>query len=363
MRPARTRRLRVAAELLVLAAVVAAVATGSLYVTESGSFDHPVRGGNAWQNFVAGSILVAVLGTAAGGVLWLAWRRRASLDAQPDAPARLLAVAVATLPQERRDWGTAMAAELSSVTGRAARWRFATGSARAALFPPAGSWRPAAGWAGAGVGVLGVLACLVAAGYLGAAHPDTLAVTPPHVVAVLVVFLVACLTLTLAAPAGLRSSTLARRTGLGLGVAGGVGLLLLSRAGGLEAGALVYTLPALFLVVVIAPVAVAAVARSFRAGVQAALWGFVFCGVTMFPVYLVESVRRFRADGTLYLDGELVTGATAGDNLGDAVGWLLLVVPGLLMPLGILGAALATAVVRAIRVRAARSRRGGPAAG
>ena len=39
----------------------------------------------------------AVLETTwAAAVLWLVWRRRAALDAEPDAPARVLAAAVTT---------------------------------------------------------------------------------------------------------------------------------------------------------------------------------------------------------------------------------------------------------------------------
>jgi hypothetical protein len=91
--------------------------------------------------------VLAGLCTAAAWVLWVACRRRAALDAQPDAAARLLALAVATLPEARRDWGTATTAELSSLT-TASRWSFAAGSARAALFPPA-AWRPATGCVGA----------------------------------------------------------------------------------------------------------------------------------------------------------------------------------------------------------------------
>jgi len=43
---------------------------------------------------------------------------------------RLLAAAVATLPDHRREWGMAMNAELAEVRGRSARWRFALSSAR-----------------------------------------------------------------------------------------------------------------------------------------------------------------------------------------------------------------------------------------
>jgi hypothetical protein len=37
-----------------------------------------------------------------------------------------------------------------------------------------------------------------------------------------------------------------------------------------------------------------------------------------------------------------------GTNLGDAISWLLLLVPSLMIPMGILGAALATVAARAI---------------
>jgi hypothetical protein len=58
-----------------------------------------------------------------------------------DPPGRLLAAAVATLPDHRREWGMAMHAELAEVRGRSARWQFALSSARAALrLPPLGGW-------------------------------------------------------------------------------------------------------------------------------------------------------------------------------------------------------------------------------
>ena len=263
-----------------------------------------------------------------------------------DGPARLLAIAVAMLPETHREWGAAMTAELASLPDRGARWRFAAGAARAALL---GRRHPATGWTGAGVGVGAVLACAAATAHMLVAHPGTAAATPAPLVAALVVFLVACLALTLAAPAALTSSVLARRTGLGIGVASGAGLLLASRTGGLEAGALAFIAPAQLVALVLVPVLVAAVARSLGAALQAGLWGFVFGTVTMFPVYLVESIRRYDADGGLYLDGDLPAGATVGTNLGDAVAWLLLIVPAVLVPLGIAGAALAAAVSRGLR--------------
>jgi hypothetical protein len=66
---------------------------------------------------------------------WLA-RAGARMSAM-DPPGRLLAVAVASLPAHRRDWGAAMLAELAEVRGRPARWRFALSCARATLrLPP-----------------------------------------------------------------------------------------------------------------------------------------------------------------------------------------------------------------------------------
>lgn len=53
-----------------------------------------------------------------------------------DGPGRLLAAAVRWMPEERRDWGAAMLAELAQLQHPSARWRFALGCARVALFPP-----------------------------------------------------------------------------------------------------------------------------------------------------------------------------------------------------------------------------------
>ena len=339
------RGLRIAVELLAIAVTVAAIVTGVMYVLAAPDFDHPYRGENAWRNFVTGSVVLSALGAAGAGVQWLAWRHKAALDAQPDVAARLLAVTVATLPEERRDWGAAMMAELSSLTDSTARWRFAVSSARAALFPPIDVRRPATGRLGAVVAVLGVIGCVVAAAYLGLAYPGTVEVT---FLAVLVVFLAAGLSLTLFGPPALTSSALASRTGICLGLGSGLGLLLLSRSNALEAGAMTFIVPAQFLILVIAPVIVAVIARSLRAAVQVIVTGFVFGGVVMFPVYIFESTRRDHADEGLYLDGDAPMGTTIGTNLGDAVSWLILAVPSLMIPLGILAAAIAAVVARAI---------------
>jgi hypothetical protein len=94
------------------------------------------------------AIWMAVFGTPAmlaAWLLWRAWWRRAGgrLSAL-DAPGWLLAAAASTLPADRRRWGPAMAAELAQVQGRRARWQFAAGCARTALFPPRGGGAAAA---------------------------------------------------------------------------------------------------------------------------------------------------------------------------------------------------------------------------
>jgi hypothetical protein len=245
---------------------------------------------------------------------------------------------------------------LPTLTDQAARRRFAARSARAALFPPAVAWRPAAGWAGAAVGVLGVLACTAVAIYMRVAYPETADAVHAYFTVVLVAVLAACLALPLVAPQALTSSALARRAGLWLGLAGGAGLLFFSRTGGLEGGAMTFTLPVQLVTFVIGPVVVAAVARSLAAALQWILWGFVFSSVTMFPIYIVESIRRYHAGGGLYLDGDAPIGSTIGTNLADAVSWLLVVVPSLLVPIGILSAALVSAIVHAIKQARSRPR-------
>jgi hypothetical protein len=348
--PTIARVLRIATELLIITAAVAVIITGVMLALEGPYFEHPYRGENAQRNFLIGSLVLSGLGTLAAWVLWLMWRHRAALDAQPDGPARLLATAVATLPEARRDWGAAMTAELSSIGESIARWRFATSSARAALFAPIGERRrPAGGWLGGAVTVLGVIACAAAVGYLSLAYPGTFGVRSALFIAVLMVYLAVCLWLSLLAPQALTSSGLAIRFGFFSGIGSGIGLLLFSHSNAVEPGAMGLILPAQFVLFVLVPMAVAGVTRSLRAAVQAIVAGFVFSGVTMFPVYIFESIRRYNAGGALYLDGDAVSGTTIGTNLGDAVSWLLLVVPCSMIPLGIVSAALVAVVARAIR--------------
>ncbi len=83
--------------------------------------------------FVFLALLVAI------GLLVLLSGRR---DGDP--PARLVAAVADRLPENRREWGPAMVAELAQIDGRARRWRFAAGALRVLLFPPAHRGRPVA---------------------------------------------------------------------------------------------------------------------------------------------------------------------------------------------------------------------------
>ena len=116
------------------------------------------------------AIWMAVFGipwVVAAQLLWRAWWRRAGAElSTPDGPALLLAAAAATLPEDRREWGAAMAAELAQMQGGPARWRFALGGARTAVFPPRGN--PAAARV---AGVLAVAAVVATALVTGAAVP------------------------------------------------------------------------------------------------------------------------------------------------------------------------------------------------
>jgi hypothetical protein len=116
------------------------------------------------------AIWMAVFATpwmVAAWLLWRAWWRQAGPRlASLDGPGWLLAAATATLPADRHAWGQAMAAELAQIPDRAARWRFAAGCARAAVFPPGGSQV-----AVAAAGALAVLAVAAVALGTGAVLP------------------------------------------------------------------------------------------------------------------------------------------------------------------------------------------------
>lgn len=83
------------------------------------------------------TFVFAPLGVGAALVYALVRKRADQGRSEPrDAPAAALTWIVGTMPRARTEWGAAMLSELSAVSGTLARWRFALGCARVALFPP-----------------------------------------------------------------------------------------------------------------------------------------------------------------------------------------------------------------------------------
>ena len=250
------------------------------YAVASPGFDHAVedRAESARTNFVVFSAVLSALGTAAGWVVWLRWRRRADVDGQPDGPARLLAMGVTTLPQDRHEWGEALSAELASIDDRGERWRFAASGARARL-----SVHPRGGNASGGMG-----RCRDRRGRGdGVRTPPRSTCLPSTPVSLLSRRAMwwsrwwpcspRCLVLLVAAPTALTSKPTrpSRRCVPRIGDGcGAVGDVVVGDPG--RRGALTIIGPAQLVAYVVAPAVVAAITRSLQAAMQCIVWGFVF---------------------------------------------------------------------------------------
>lgn len=356
--------------------------------------------------YVASAVLVAMIAmpwVIAARLLWRAWWARSGAGRSTmDWPGWLLAAAIATLPDDRRDWGQAMTAELAQVQGRASRWWFAAGCARTAMFPPHSSRVPVGvvgaltaaavvaaglavghalpalrvfavsfvalvgamatlgvarsnrvGQAAPGVtittaGVAGVAACIAVVAYLLVKHPTAGADLQPKGAVAFAAVLAGCLWLALSPPRGLTTHRLARRLGVGTALTLGVGLVLASRLalsedlyvqGWLdpESGVSPYVIFAPVVIFFAASAVAAAVARSLRAGVQAAVWAALLGTLAVFVIGLLEAQHWYRTDARLLFDGE--PGYPIGNNLADFI-WVLVGIPFLGLPFGVIGAAL-----------------------
>jgi hypothetical protein len=327
------------------------------------------------------------------------WRSGAdSRMAAMDPPERFLAVAVAALPEHRREWGRAMTAELAEVEGRSDRWRFALSSVRASLClpPPVGGWPVLALVAGLGgaatlavgsvvagpvpglrvfavtfIGVIGALMVLavvrsrrprlaaptasaVLAGGVGAAivttviflrrEPAASQYLPPAAAVYLAAVLAGCLWLAVASPRWLGVNRLAPHLGAAAGVVFAAWFLLIIRTDGIESPLplvllLALVLPLTPLAVCFVPSFVAARADgSFRSGVQAAVWTVMALVPLTYAVWLPEGLRRHAIDGkSLIGEGGQ---AAVGVNITDALIFCLGIFPVLVLPLAAIGAAL-----------------------
>jgi hypothetical protein len=352
------------------------------------------------SQYVISAVMVALLATPwvfAVRLLWRAWRARTGAGrATMDGSARLLAAAAAALPAGRRQWGAAMSAELTQVRGRSARWRFAAGCARAAMLPARDSRVPmlaAGSLAGAAVvitalavgqalpsmrvfavtfvalagamatvavsrphplrqagsGALlttttlgGVAACIAVTAYFLVEHPTAAEHLPPATAVVFAVVLAGCLGMALWPPRVLTTPVSTSRLARGLGAAAaltlGIGCLAASRLTyDALGGTLLWVMFAPVLISFAASALAAALGRSFRAGVQAAVWTALVGALLVFVIGVLESLHRYGIDAQLLLDGD--GGHPIGVNLGDAVSTLI-AIPALGLPFGVIGAAL-----------------------
>jgi hypothetical protein len=346
--------------------------------------------------YLATAILLAVVATpwvAAVLLSWRAWTRKAarlSTLTTMDGPARLLAAATAALPDHRRDWGAAMSAELTHVQGRSARWWFAAGSARTALFPPRGSRIPVfasgaltaaaavttalavghalpamrlfavtfvvlVGTAGtmavarwhhnrkavpsptiAATGTAGAAACIAGTAYLLAEHPTAGEQLSPPAAVILAVVLAGGLWLALTPPRALTSSRLAPALGVTAALTLGIGFLVIARSSiHTDSGPMIWLLLAPAGIFFLASTVAAAVGRSFRTGVQTAVWTALIGTLLIFAIWIPESIYRYGIDAGLLLDGD---DAPIGENLADAI-FFLIAIPVLGFPFGVIGAA------------------------
>jgi len=347
------------------------------------------------SQYLISAFMVAVIATPwvfAVRILWRAWwAPYAAAMPRADGPARLLVLAVAFLPNDRREWGAAMAAEMDHVEGRSSRWSFAAGCLRAAVLPPGAARAPvllaaalslggaiaaapAVGhalpemqvFAAAFIFVAGAVAILVfarggrvplaapgpallvcgVAGIAGsvfsvssflARHPAAAKHFPPAVAVTLAAALAACLWLVLIPPPGLASSRLARGASIGAAAVLGLGFLVTSRLTiHTLAGPVIWILFAPPVVLFAASALAAAASRSFRAGIQTAVWTALVGALVVFASWLPEAIHRYGIDARLLMDGEM--GYAIEENFDDAL-WMFLAVPVLGFPFGVIGAA------------------------
>jgi hypothetical protein len=336
------------------------------------------------------------------------WSRTGIRLSAMDPPGRLLAAAVATLPDHRREWGMAMHAELAEVQGRSARWRFALSSARAAVrLPPLGGWPVLALMTGVAAAAVTVAALAVEAavpglgvfavsfvGLVGATvvlavarlrrrrlpvpaatvlvtggvaaaiimtvifllrDPAAARYLPPADAVFLAAVLAGCLWTAVAAPRWLGSNRLAPHLGVAAAVVLVVGQLLLMRAASSEprmesqGQELVDLLAALWFW--FGPAAVffvpTLVAGSVARSFRAGLQAGIWAGIAALP--LTYALWLHEALRLYASNGGLLwfgDGAPEGENLSAALFWALRFAPLLGLPFAVIGAAMGAGTAR-----------------
>lgn len=284
------------------------------------------------------------------------WARAVADRSRVDMPETVLTAAVSRLPGDRRDWGSAMVAEMTVVRGPLPRWWFALGGLRVALLPPP-TWRRM--WtdfrtSGLGVTALmlaGVAACIATGVQVAAAYPGALRTDRAAFAAILLAYVV----LAFALPRLTAPDRLARGTGVVAATAFTVLLSVESFSGTTydDAG---YALPATLLIFPVASaLSAAAPGRSVAAGMQTALWGGVLSALAFatvatlgtlrvvrggtHPVFLAEFARAKTAGTETLPDLASFQAATMGEHVGAAAVMLVLI-PAWALLLGLVGSVL-----------------------
>ena len=287
----------------------------------------------------AASLVLSAVGV---GAIVVALLRRGRAGG-PDAPALLLAAATRLLAGDRADWGAAMAGELGSLTGRAARWRFVLGCLPAMLLVPPRHSGPARPLLAVVLAAVVGSVALVGAGLLH--YPGI--VTGTGTWLALAAFVTVLCGYTLVVLVIVRHGG---ATGAGIIGGAGVATVWFLVAWVLISNASTPALTVLLLAIPLAGLAVGAAGAWRRgspaAGRNAALLAGVLAGLALFLVLVSDALLT---GGRPYDPGELRDFASSGapdlatyavnDTLGSAM-MLLLLVPLLTAVLGAAGAAI-----------------------
>ena len=312
-------RVRLRYHVIVAVAVLAVFATVYAWVAP---FEDPTQRFDAYLWIAAAFAIPTMLWLAASLVLVDHWWTSVGRLATIDAPGRLLASAVASLPEPRQRWAEAMLGELAQVHGRKARWRFALSCVRALFFLPIRRGRrglpgrlavPAASTLVTGA----VAVCVVSTVVFVRQHPDAIDGLSPGRIVLLAVVLTACLCLAAGPPRRPARSPVTAHLGVGGAFVFAVGLLaaIHAKPNGLAAYWLLFGPMLTFFVPAILA---AAHGGSFRTGVRAGIWTAITVMPLTFALLLVEASRQYARDGSVALrgrphDGRLQRRLRAGD--------------------------------------------------
>ncbi len=220
-----------------------------------------------------------------------------------DFPARIVAGAARLLPRDRREWGDAMEAELAQVREGPARWQFALGCARAALFAPHPRGNRTPGTTVTATFLTGIAGCIATTAYVLTTWPHAAADIPRGASSWFAGCLAAYLWIALRPPRAL----VAHEGALRRGVAVGFALALVTAVGRSAIDAAVSpenddVIVGVFLTVtVVGTLATTAFAaarseRSFGAGLTASLWVGLVCSMLAFNADLVAILMGFNLE-------------------------------------------------------------------